>query len=140
MCFPSRRRRTATARSCRCCANMARFAWMAAAVLMLSGVGARAQNAAPASAGNAENGKRLFVSRDGCYECHGTQAQGGTGPKLAPRPLPLAALAAYIRKPAGGMPPYTSKVLPDSDLADIYAYLLSIPAPPPLKDLPLLSR
>src|SRR5271170_2338308 len=117
---------------------MARLSWIAAAVLLVSG--AQAQDAARASAGNAENGKRLFVSRVGCYECHGTQAQGGTGPKLAPKPLPLAALSAFVRKPSGGMPPYTSKVLPDSELADIYAYLLSIPAPPALKDIPLLSQ
>jgi len=92
--------------------------------------------------GNAENGKRLFM-RNGCYECHGTVGQGAgnnpTAPKLAPKPIALTALIAYVRKPAGGMPPYTSKVMSDADLADVRAYLASIPEPPPVKDIPLLK-
>ena len=39
---------------------------------------------------------------------------------------------------AGGMPPYTSKVMSGADLADVRAYLASIPEPPPVKDIPLL--
>jgi len=93
-----------------------------------------------ARASNADNGKRLFV-KDGCYQCHGYQGQGGAaGALLAPRPIVLAALTAYVRHPTGQMPPYTSKVLSDSDLADIHAYLSSIPAPPPLKNIPLLNQ
>lgn len=92
--------------------------------------------------GNAENGKRLFM-RNGCYECHGTVGQGAgnnpTAPKLAPKPITLQALTAYVRKPAGGMPPYTSKVMSNADLADVHAYLLSIPEPPAVKDIPLLK-
>jgi hypothetical protein len=37
------------------------------------------------------------------------------------------------------MPPYTTKVLPDQDLADIYAFLLSVPPPPALDSIPLLA-
>ena len=93
-----------------------------------------------AFAANADNGKRLFV-KDGCYQCHGYQGQGGTaGARLAPRPIVLAALTAYVRHPTGQMPPYTSKVLSDSELADIHAYLSSIPAPPPAKNIPLLNQ
>ena len=72
--------------------------------------------------GDAAKGKILYV-KDGCYECHGTVGQGGTGPRIAPRTGSIA----YIRKPAGQMPPYTAKVLPDSDVADLLAYLLTIP-------------
>ena len=68
--------------------------------------------------GNAENGKRLFL-RNGCYECHGTMGQGGTGPRLAPRPLAAAALMAYIRKPGPGMPPYPEKVMTDAEAAEV---------------------
>jgi mono/diheme cytochrome c family protein len=40
-----------------------------------------------APAGNAANGRKLFVSF-GCYQCHGYEAQGGAaGPRLAPRPI-----------------------------------------------------
>lgn len=87
-------------------------------------------------AGNAENGKKLFL-RNGCYECHGTVGQGGTGPHLAPHPLATPALTAYVRKPGPGMPPYSAKVMSDSELADIHAYLATIPEPP--KDIPLLK-
>lgn len=89
---------------------------------------------------NAESGQRLFV-KAGCYECHGYQGQGGVaGARLAPRPIVLAALTAYVRHPSGQMPPYTSKVLSDADLADIHAYLSSIPTPPPSKSIPLLNQ
>jgi ubiquinol-cytochrome c reductase cytochrome c subunit len=81
------------------------------------------------SSGNAERGKTLFM-KNGCYECHGTVGQGGTGPKLAPKPLPLAGLTAYVRRPAGQMPPYTAKVMSDAELADVRAYLATIPEPP----------
>ena len=54
---------------------------------------------------NVENGQKLF-SKYGCYQCHGTQGQGTTaGARLAPKPIALAALIAYVRKPAGQMPP-----------------------------------
>lgn len=92
--------------------------------------------------GNAQNGARLFVS-DGCYECHGRAGQGAaqTGaPRLAPLTLTIDGVARYIRAPTGNMPPYTSKVVPDQAVADIYAFLKSLPPPPPLKDIPLLNQ
>src|ERR1700689_1914265 len=89
------------------------------------------------TAGNADNGQRLFLKL-GCYTCHGYQGQGGgAGAKLAPRPIAAAALIAYVRHPAGSMPPFTKKVVSDQDLKDIHAYLASVPAPPPAKDIPL---
>ena len=85
-------------------------------------------------------GKQLFT-KYGCYECHGTQGQGTTaGARLAPKPIALAALIAYVRQPKGQMPPYTAKVVSDADLADIRAYLASIPDPPPAKNIPLLNQ
>ena len=97
-------------------------------------VGAFAQ----APAGNAENGKKLFM-KQGCFRCHGTDGQGGAGPRLAPKPLATAALIQYVRKPAGQMPPYTNQVS-DAELTDIRAYLAAIPAPPAVKDIPLLNQ
>ena len=89
------------------------------------------------SAADADNGKKLYATI-GCYECHGRVGQGGgAGPKLAPRPIPLQALVAYVRHPSGAMPPYTSKLATDAQLADIHAFLATIP--PPAKDIPLLS-
>jgi len=102
---------------------------------------ASAGSAAPASAsGNAENGKKLYVSA-GCYQCHSREGQGGagTGPRLAPNPIALAAFIRQCRQPANQMPPYTSKVLTDGDLTDIYAFMLSIPKPPDVSTLSLLK-
>src|ERR1700742_4344709 len=90
--------------------------------------------------GNAENGKRLFTAY-ACYQCHGYQGQGGNaGARLAPKPLPLAAMVKYIRKPTGAMPPVTAKVVTDAEVADIRAFLETIPAPPDVKAIKLLNQ
>jgi mono/diheme cytochrome c family protein len=89
--------------------------------------------------GRGDVGKTLFA-KIGCYQCHANQAQGGTaGPRLGPGPIPYPRFAAYVRQPAGEMPPYTPKVLSDRDLADIYAFLQSLPQPPPVSSIPLLA-
>lgn len=89
---------------------------------------------------SAANGHALFV-KVGCYQCHGYQGQGGAaGPRIAPDPLPFDGLAAFVRTSSGEMPPYTTTILSDGDLADIYAYLQSIPRPPALADVPLLKQ
>jgi mono/diheme cytochrome c family protein len=92
------------------------------------------------SAGNAENGKRIF-NKIGCYQCHGREGQGSTmtGPRIAPDPVPFDVLASYVRKPGGEMPPYTAKVVSDQELADIYAFLQSRPHPPAAKNIPILK-
>jgi len=92
-----------------------------------------------AQEGNVENGKRLFV-KDGCYECHGYAGQGGAGAPLVPRVMSAANLIKYVRHPAGAMPPYTNKVVSDAELTDIRAFLASLPAPPPLKSIPILNQ
>ena len=89
-------------------------------------------------AGDAARGKTLFVE-NGCFACHGYVGQGGPGLRLAPDPLPVEAISAYIRNPAGEMPPITSKILPDQGVRDIHAYLASVKAPPKLADIPLLK-
>jgi len=96
----------------------------------------QAQNAPPA--GNAENGKKLYNSV-GCWMCHGYSGQGGTGARIAPDPIALSAFIQYIRAPKGQMPPYTPKVLKDSDLADIHAYLKTMPKVPDPESIPLLK-
>ncbi len=101
---------------------------------------AQAQDEAPA--GNSQNGKKLFAA-NGCYECHGYMGQGAaqTGAaRVGPPQLSFDAFRSYIRKPTNQMPPYTAKAVPDKDVADIYAYLKSIPMPPKGKDIPLLNK
>jgi mono/diheme cytochrome c family protein len=95
------------------------------------------QSAAPA--GNAENGKKIYTSY-GCYQCHNYAANGGgAGPRLAPKPMAFEAFTRQVRKPSNEMPPYTAKVLSDKELADIYAFLLTIPEPPAASSIPILK-
>ena len=92
-----------------------------------------------APAGNAANGRKLFVSF-GCYQCHGYEAQGGSaGPRLAPRPIAYAQLMKYVRHPTGEMPPFTEKIVKDTELTDIYAFLRAQPLPPDVDKIPLLK-
>ena len=102
----------------------------------------QAAGAAPqadkSSAGNAQKGKALYTSV-GCYECHGRLAEGAVAPRLGPRAITLAYLLSYTRRPRGEMPPYTSKVMSDAELTDIYAFLQSLPEPPKVQDIPLLK-
>jgi ubiquinol-cytochrome c reductase cytochrome c subunit len=91
------------------------------------------------AAGSAEKGKAAFV-KHGCWQCHGFVGQGSVaGPKLAPNPMPLEALSVFVRNTNGGMPPYQKAILPDADLADIHAYLQSMPKAPDPKSIPLLN-
>ncbi len=118
---------------------------VASLILARLGAGAQAPVAAPkantARAGNAQNGKRIFTNY-GCYECHGREGQisSAAGPRIGPRPIPLSAFVRYVRQPTGDMPPYTSKVVSDSELTDIYAFLESLPEPPAAKSIPLLNE
>jgi mono/diheme cytochrome c family protein len=100
-----------------------------------------AKPAAPAApAGNVDTGKKLWVDI-GCWQCHGYEAQGGAaGPRLAARNLPFAGFSAYVRRPINQMPPYTEKVVPNTDLAHLYAYIQSRPAPAAVQSIPLLQK
>jgi mono/diheme cytochrome c family protein len=120
-----------------------------AAIVLLAAPAPRAQNSTQpgekseaAPAGNAETGKKIFT-KDGCYECHGREGQGaaqGAGPRIGPLQLSFEAFTKYVHQPTGQMPPYTSKVISDQELADIYAYLQSRPKGTPSKDIPLLNQ
>ena len=91
-----------------------------------------------AFAASAEKGKAAFIQH-GCWQCHGTVGQGGAGPRIAPDPIPDETFAAFLRTTSRAMPPYREKILPDADLADIYAYLQSIPKPADAASIPLLQ-
>ena len=114
--------------------------------MLLQGPAAQGQNAAPA--GNAANGKIAFM-KAACYSCHGTMGQGGPGGRLAPMKLSNQTFLKAVRngkkdedqsKYWDGMPAFPTRFVSDSELADIYAYLASIPAPPPVNDIPLLKN
>jgi mono/diheme cytochrome c family protein len=91
-------------------------------------------------AASAEKGKTAYVQH-GCWQCHGFEGQGtAVGSKLAPDPLALDAFTAFIRNSNRAMPPYSESILSNADLADIHAYLQSIPKPADYKTIPLLNE
>ena len=104
------------------------YRFLMTVMLIAAGVGGQAQNAG--------HGRRIYT-KYGCYECHGFEGQGSsaTGPRIGPGPIPFAAFTAYVRKPTGQMPPYTSKVMSDSELADVYSFLQALPKPPAVKSI-----
>jgi mono/diheme cytochrome c family protein len=110
---------------------LARIAGLAAAFLALV---AAAADRAP----SAERGRQVFTAV-GCVHCHGTHGQGtSAGARLAPNPLPAPAIAQFLRSTATNMPTYSAQVLSDADVADIAAYLASLPAPKKPDDIPAL--
>jgi mono/diheme cytochrome c family protein len=119
------------------------------AAVLLVAPPSRAQSAAPQNeksaatpAGNAETGKKIFT-KAGCYECHGREGQGAaqaSGPRIGPSQRFIRPFINYVRQPTGQMPPYTSAVISDQELSDIYAYLQSRPMVTPSKDIPLLNQ
>ena len=95
-----------------------------------------------AFAASAEKGKEAFM-RHGCWECHGTMGQGSImtsgGKRIAPDPLPWEAFAGFVRSTNRAMPPFSEAILSDGDLADIHAYLQSVPKPADPNNIPLLK-
>jgi mono/diheme cytochrome c family protein len=100
-----------------------------------------ASRADDAPAGDAVNGKRLYLA-DGCFECHGRAGQGGRfnyqTPALAQIALPVDSFIAFLREAPNDMPSFSEQVLSDKDAADIHTYLSSLPGPKTGKDIPAI--
>ena len=90
-----------------------------------------------AATGDAAKGKELYLTYS-CYSCHGFDGHGGSGARLSSMKMLQPVFTAYVRNPAR-MPSYSTKVLSDAQLRDIYAYIKSIPDSPPVKNIPLLN-
>jgi len=105
-----------------------------AAGLVLGGV---------AVAASPDKGK-LAYTKYGCWQCHGTIGQGSSitsaGKVLTDTEMPYEAFAAFVRSTNRAMPPYSEPILPDDDLADIYAYLKAVPKQPDYKTIQLLNQ
>jgi mono/diheme cytochrome c family protein len=110
------------------------------AMTVAVGAVALAQTAAPS--GDAARGKQLFTT-NGCAYCHGTVGQGGGGRtgglRLAQMGIAYPAFLNQVRQPVDEMPPYVAAVLPDRDVADIFAFIGSLPPPPDAKSIPILN-
>src|SRR5215470_10789313 len=77
-------------------------------------------------AGDATKGKDVYA-KFGCYGCHDYSGQGGngaaTGPRLIALPMTQPVFITFLRSPSRpqNMPPYTAKVMTDTQAADLYA-------------------
>jgi mono/diheme cytochrome c family protein len=117
---------------------------ISAALAVALGTGAigLAQGAQPQPGGDAARGKQLYTTV-GCSYCHGTAGQGGGGRtgglRLAQMGIAFPAFLNQLRQPQEEMPPYVASVLPDKDVADIYAFVASLPPPPDAKSIPILN-
>ena len=111
-----------------------RYLLVGAAVVLIS------FTSRPAAAADAAKG-RIAFEKNGCWQCHGYMGQGGVaGKTLAPKPMPYETFNVFVRNSNGPMPPYPKQILSDADLADIHAYLASIPATKDYKSIPLLNQ
>jgi mono/diheme cytochrome c family protein len=93
--------------------------------------------------GDVANGKRVFLA-DGCFMCHGRSGQGGAyngpAPVLAKTAMPFEGFKGQLRQPAQDMPAYSEAVMSDQQIADIYAFVQSLPGRRDPKDFPLLNN
>lgn len=111
---------------------------LAPVLLLAAGLAASASAAEPAP--SAERGRTLYLAA-GCRHCHGTVGQGSAaGRRLAPKPLPAAAITQFIRANGTNMPAYSETLLNDAAVADIAAYLSSIPPSAPADSIPALRN
>jgi mono/diheme cytochrome c family protein len=117
-------------------------AFLAVLAIAFAVAGIEAQTPAPtqtaAASGNVQAGKDLYL-RYSCYACHGYDGHGGAGARLVPMRMTVERFTAYVHNPRQ-MPPYSTKLLSDSQLADLWAYIRSLPVSPEAKDIPLLAR
>src|SRR5215471_20092465 len=108
---------------------MTRLRLAAALVTALSAGGAATASAQDAPAGDATNGKRIYLAT-GCFTCHGRAGQGGAyngpAPMLAKTAMPFDGFKGQLRMPSNDMPAYAESVMSDKDVADIYAYVQSL--------------
>lgn len=89
---------------------------------------------------SASRGRDIYM-KVGCYLCHGTHGQGSNaGLRLAPDSLPAEAIAQFIRATNTTMPAYSEQVLPDDKVADIAAFLATIPPARSADSIPALRR
>ena len=113
---------------------------MAAALAVIGA--ATAASAQDAPKGDPANGQRVYIA-DGCFTCHGRVGQGGAyngpAPILAKTAMPFEGFKMQIRNPSNDMPAYSEAVMSDQQIADIYAFVQSLPARRDAKDIPILK-
>jgi mono/diheme cytochrome c family protein len=117
--------------------------WIVCAAVVFSVAASMTAQAQDAPPGDAANGKRIYLA-DGCFTCHGRVGQGGAfngpAPRLAQTILPFDGFKGQIRNPVNDMPAFSDANLSDKDIADIFAFVRSLPGPRSAKDIAILNN
>ena len=117
-----------------------RLLTLAAAFIAL-GCGSTLSQSPPT--GDAAKGKQTYLNAQ-CYACHGRAGEGGNfmypAPPLAGLDMPAEALQAFLRAAPRDMPSYAPAILTNDDIANIAAFLRSLPGRRDPKDFPLLNQ
>ena len=100
---------------------------------------ARAQDAPP---GDVTNGRSVYLKVN-CFQCHGRAGQGGAmnypAPPLAKTSMPFEGFKMQLRNPSNYMPAYSEAVMPDKEIADIFAFVQSLSGRRDAKDIAILK-
>ena len=75
-------------------------------------------------------GQQLWPQKQ-CISCHGANAEGGIGPRLAGTGLSFDQILLQVRTGAAPMPAFTEDEISDLELQHIYAWLRSLAPPTP---------
>jgi mono/diheme cytochrome c family protein len=101
----------------------------AAAVLLCAAVHGQQPAGAATLVGDAARGRQLYADTFNCYACHGFDGQSGER-RLVPMNYPQQGFIAFVQSsPLPNMPSFPDA--PAQALADIYAYIKTIPADAP---------
>jgi len=104
--------------------------------------GASKDAAGDVPSGDARNGQRLYLAI-GCFACHGRVGEGGAfngpAPVLARTVLPYDSFKLQLREPWNDMPAYSESVMPDNEVADVFAYVRSLSGPKDAKAIAILK-
>src|ERR1700740_3480891 len=120
-----------------------RVVCVALATAAIGFAGARLAPAQDAPPGSADHGQRIYLA-GACFPRHGRAGQGGAyngpAPILAHTAMPFDGFKGQIRNPVNDMPAFSNANLSDKDIADIYAFVRSLPGPRSAKDIAILNN
>ena len=85
------------------------------------------------AAANPLRGADLYVA-NGCQVCHGEVGEGIVGPTIARTGLDIQGVISQYRQPRGIMQEFAPEDVSVEDIADIWAWLQTLPAVDPLID------
>jgi cytochrome c551 len=82
------------------------------------------QAPAGGATGDVAAGQTAYTAK-GCAACHGANAEGVIGPKIAGTARSQSQVLDTVRKGRGQMPAFDTSKASDQDVANIYAWLQS---------------